>query len=146
MGVRRRAVQQAVLRIDQGDLRAEIDEVTLSRLLVDGKVALLLNGWNEIPADDKGRATAGADDFLGGHPGALVVCTSRRAEGPALSAVVPNRRNELSAPEDRFAFFHERGLPLLVVFAGIARIDHLLAKLEVALGRIFAIFQNRSLY
>ena len=65
-----------------GVRRAAIDEGRLSRLLVDGRVALLLNGWNEIAAGDKGRAAAGADDFLGGHPGVLVVCTSRRAEGP----------------------------------------------------------------
>jgi hypothetical protein len=65
-----------------GVRRAAIDEETLSRLLINGRVVLLLNGWNEIAAGDKGRAAACADDFLGGHPGVLVVCTSRRAEGP----------------------------------------------------------------
>jgi hypothetical protein len=61
---------------------AALVQRTRAWLLVDRKVALLLNGWNEIAADDKGRAVAGADDFLGGHAGALVVCTSRRDEGP----------------------------------------------------------------
>ena len=67
----RRAVQRAV-----------IDRDGLSSLFLNGRVALLLNGWNEIAAADKARAIAGAEDFLADHRDAMVVCTSRRAEGP----------------------------------------------------------------
>jgi len=76
-----RAVQQAA-----------IDRDALSSLFISGKVALLLNGWNEIAASDKARAIAGAEDFLADHRGAMVVCTSRRAEGPfaAAAGVVVN--------------------------------------------------------
>lgn len=62
--------------------RVAIDRDRLSSLFLNGRVALLLNGWNEIAAADKARANAGAEDFLADHRGAMVVCTSRRAEGP----------------------------------------------------------------
>lgn len=72
--------------------RAAIDRDGLSSLFLDGRVALLLNGWNEIAAADKARAIASAEDFLADHRGAMVVCTSRRAEGPfaAATGVVVN--------------------------------------------------------
>lgn len=66
--------------------RAAIDRDGLSSLFLTGRVALLLNGWNEIAAADKARAIAGAEDFLADHRGAMVVCTSRRAEGPFAAA------------------------------------------------------------
>lgn len=72
--------------------RAAIDRDGLSSLFLNGKVTLLLNGWNEIAAADKARAIADAEDFLADHRGAMVVCTSRRAEGPfaAATGVVVN--------------------------------------------------------
>lgn len=66
--------------------RAAIDRDGLSSLFLNGRVALLLNGWNEIAAADKARAIAGAEDFLADHRDAMVVCTSRRAEGPFAAA------------------------------------------------------------
>lgn len=65
-----------------GVRRSGLEEVGLSQLLAEGKVVLLLNGWNEVPAALKASATDRADDFLAAHPGALVACSSRRAEGP----------------------------------------------------------------
>lgn len=70
----------------RGVQRAAIDRDALSSLLMNGSAALLLNGWNEIAAADKARAIAGAEDFLADHRGAMVVCTSRRAEGPFAAA------------------------------------------------------------
>lgn len=69
-----------------GVRRNGTDETALSRLLVAGKVALLLNGWNEISATGKSLAVAMAEDFIGGHPNVMVACTSRRAEGPFAAA------------------------------------------------------------
>ncbi|WP_143435729.1 NACHT domain-containing NTPase [Hydrogenophaga sp. IBVHS2] len=66
--------------------RATVDRNGLSSLLMNGQVALLLNGWNEIAAADKARAIASAEDFLADHQGVMVVCTSRRAEGPFAAA------------------------------------------------------------
>lgn len=66
--------------------RAAIDRNGLSSLFLNGQVALLLNGWNEIAAADKTRAIAGAEDFLADHQGVMVVCASRRAEGPFAAA------------------------------------------------------------
>jgi len=66
--------------------RAGIDKDGLSLLFLNGRVALLLNGWNEIAAADKASAIAAAEDFLADHRGAMVVCTSRRAEGPFAAA------------------------------------------------------------
>lgn len=65
-----------------GALRSGIDIRSLSELLANGKVAVLVNGWNEIPADLKGTAHSRVEDFLTAHPDALVACSSRRSEGP----------------------------------------------------------------
>ncbi|WKB50753.1 NACHT domain-containing protein [Eleftheria terrae] len=69
-----------------GVQRSGLEEAELSLLLDEGKVAVLLNGWNEVPAAMKASATARADDFLAAHPGVLVACSSRRAEGPFATA------------------------------------------------------------
>lgn len=66
----------------RGVQRAAIDRDALSSLFMNGSAALLLNGWNEIAAAHKVRAISGAEDFLADHRGVMVVCTSRRAEGP----------------------------------------------------------------
>ena len=105
-----------------GVLRSGIDVRSLSELLADGKVAVLVNGWNEIPADLKGTAHSRADDFLAAHPDALVACSSRRSEGPFATSTAA----KLSVVE----FNLERQLSLVAVALPAECGEQLVARLQ----------------
>lgn len=105
-----------------GVLRSGIDVRGLSKLLAQGKVAVLVNGWNEIPADLKGTAHSRGEDFVSAHPAVLVVCTSRRAEGPFAACPGAN----VSVVE----FSWERQLSLVKVALPPDQADRLLARLQ----------------